>query len=78
MWFVIHSLPLAPTLTQRRPESFFALGIPPKCHQPLKEIAMPKNAKKVVAKKATKKSTKKVAKRARAAKPTAADVDAQV
>ena len=43
---------------------------------------MPKNAKKVVAKKATKKSTKKVAKRvvakrARAAKPTAADVDAQ-
>lgn len=43
---------------------------------------MPKNAKKVVAKKATKKSTKKVAKRvvakrARVVKPTAAEVDAQ-
>lgn len=43
---------------------------------------MPKNAKNVVAKKATKKSTKKVAKRvvakrARVVKPTAAEVDAQ-
>ena len=43
---------------------------------------MPKITKKVVAKKATKKSTKKVAKRvvakrARVAKPTAAEVDAQ-